>query len=177
MKDWEFLGSLKDHDIGNENIYRLRYVNYHRIGTRYGIRSCIGLVDWPCSTFRLPEGMRPDEAFTILSYLTDFIEKREDIEIGSLAGVIVLDKVLELERFGFKKVREDDEEKITDLFTVSGRILLFKMSRLYKKYFNWYTQNVSREEVKDIYAKYNVVFEDIVWRDKDNDNFTRTLEK
>ena len=109
--------------------------------------------------------------------MTDFIEKREDIEIGSLAGVIVLDKVLELERFGFKKVREDDEEKITDLFTVSGRILLFKMSRLYKKYFNWYTQNVSREEVKDIYAKYNVVFEDIVWRDKDNDNFTRTLEK
>lgn len=127
--------------------------------------------------FMLPKGMTREEGFKVLSYLTDFIEKREDTESCSLKSVTTLDGVLDLERFGFTRVCEDDENKILNLFTVSGRILLFKRSKLYEKYFEWYVENVTLEEVTNIYAKYNMEFKDIVWLDNQNDKaYSRVLK-
>lgn len=127
--------------------------------------------------FMLPKGMTREEGFKVLSYLTDFIEKREDTESCSLKSVTILDGVLDLERFGFTRVCEDDENKILNLFTVSGRILLFKRSKLYEKYFEWYVENVTLEEVTNIYAKYNMEFKDIVWLDNQNDKaYSRVLK-
>lgn len=168
----EFYADFEDHPIGNQNIYRLYYVNYHRIGLSYG---GIGVIDWAFDPFTLPEGMTREEAFKVLSYLTDFIEKREDIEPGSFTSVKVLDSVLELERFGFKKVKEDDKNKIIDLFTVDGRVLLFKQSSMYQRYFEWYSEGVSREEVEAIYDKHNMPFKDIVWLDKEKKGISRKL--
>ena len=34
----------------------------------------VGVVDWPCKPFMLPNGMTREECFKVLSYLTDFIE-------------------------------------------------------------------------------------------------------
>lgn len=168
-KSYEFNATLKDHPIGDQNIYRLYYINYHRIGTSYGhYINNIGVIDWPCEPFMLPEGMTREEGFKVLSYLTDFIEKRKDVEIGSLRSTRILDQVLDLERLGFKKVKENDENKILNLFTVDGRVLLFKMSKLYRKYFEWYTENITLEEVQEIYAKHNMEFRDIVWHDKES---------
>lgn len=113
----------------------------------------------------LPKEMTREEGFKVLSYLTDFIEKREDIEPGSFKSVKLLDSVLNLERFGFTRVDEKDENKILSLFTVDGRILLFKKSNRYQKYFEWYTENITQEEIKNIYAKYNMEFKDIIWLD------------
>lgn len=127
-------------------------------------RSNIGLINWPCKPFMLPDGMCREE---VLSYLTDFIEKRDEIEPGSLKSVNTLDSVLNLERFGFKRVEETNEDKILNLFTIDGRALLFKRSELYKKYFEWYTENVTKEEVEEIYSKIGMEFKDIVWLDKE----------
>lgn len=166
----EFDATLEDHSVGNQDIYRLYFVNYHRIGESYGREdNNVGMINWPCNPFMFPEGMSREEGFKVLSYLTDFIEKREDIEPCSLKSVRTLDGVLDLERFGFKRVKEDDENKILNLFTVSGRLLLFKRSKLYPKYFEWYVENVTLEEVTNIYAKYNMGFRDIVWLDNQND--------
>lgn len=166
----EFKAELESHPIGKQNVYRLYYVNYHRIGESYGrCLDNIGRVNWPCKTFMLPTGMTREEGFKVLSYLTDFIEKRDDVEPYSLKSVRILDGVLDLERFGFKRVNEDDENKILNLFTVSGRLLLFKKSELYPKYFEWYTENVSLDEVINIYSKYNMDFKDIVWIDNKKD--------
>ena len=166
----EFDATLEDHSVGNQDIYRLYFVNYHRIGESYGRQdNNVGMINWPCKPFMFPEGMSREEGFKVLSYLTDFIEKREDIEPCSLKSVRTLDGVLDLERFGFKRVKEDDENKILNLFTVSGRLLLFKRSKLYPKYFEWYVENVTLEEVTNIYAKYNMGFRDIVWLDNQND--------
>ena len=166
----EFDATLEDHSVGNQDIYRLYFVNYHRIGESYGRQdNNVGMINWPCNPFMFPEGMSREEGFKVLSYLTDFIEKREDIEPCSLKSVRTLDGVLDLERFGFKRVKEDDENKILNLFTVSGRLLLFKRSKLYSKYFEWYVENVTLEEVTNIYAKYNMEFRDIVWLDNQND--------
>ena len=166
--DYEFEAELENHPIGNQNIYRLYYINYHRIGENYGMGpNNIGLIDWPCKPFMLPEGMTREEGFKVLSYLTDFIEKRDDVEEGSLTSVRTLDSVLSNERFGFKRVEKTDEDKILNLFTVGGRALLFKKSEYYEKYFEWYTENVTKEEVEEIYNKIGMEFRDIIWLDKE----------
>ncbi len=168
-RDYEFDALLEDHPIGEQNIYRLYYINYHRIREYDGRRdNNVGVINWPFEPFMLPKGMTREEGFKVLSYLTDFIEKREDTDPCSLKSVRTLDNVLNLERFGFTRVKEDDENKILNLFTVDGRQLLFKKSELYSKYFEWYIENVTLEEVKNIYAKYNMEFRDIVWIDNQN---------
>ena len=168
--DNEFEADLEDHEIGNQNIYRLYYINFHRIGENYGMGpNNIGIVNWPCKPFMLPNGMSREEGFKVLSYLTDFIEKREDVSLGSLTSVRTLDSVISNKRFGFTKVDETDEDKIINLFTVGGRLLLFKNSEYYTKYFEWYTENVTKEEVEKIYNKIGMDFKDIVWLDKLDD--------
>lgn len=125
-----------------------------------------------------PNGMTREEGFKVLSYLTDFIEKREDTEPCSLKSVRTLDGVLDLERFGFTRIDEKDEDKILNLFTVSGRLLLFKKSELYTKYFEWYSEGITLEEVENIYNKYNMEFEDIKWLDEEKgENRSRVLKK
>lgn len=160
-REYEFKADLEDHDLGDKDVYRLHFVGYYysKLTDGYHVH------DYPLSTFKLPEEMTREEGFKILSYLTDFIEKREDVEEASAASVITLDKILDLERFGFKKVKEKDESKIADLFTVQGRILRFKKSRYYSKYYNWYTEHITRNEIEKIYEAHNMKFQDIVWQD------------
>lgn len=177
-RDFEFDAELEDHPIGNQNIYRLYYINYHRIGEYHGHRkNNIGIINWRFNPFILPKEMTREEGFKVLSYLTDFIEKREDTEPCSFKSVSTLDGVLNLERFGFTRVEEKDESKILNLFTVDGRLLLFKRSNLYSKYFEWYVENVTKEEVESIYAKHNMEFRDIVWLDNPKEKtYTKILK-
>ena len=114
--------------------------------------------------------MSREDAFKVLSYLTDFIEERNDIEPCSLKSVLTLDKAIDLERFGFTRVEELDDNEILDLFTVTGRLLLFKRSELYKKYFNWYKEGVTLEEVSSIYNKLSMNFENIYLVDEQDEN-------
>ncbi len=165
-KESEFNTILEDHPIDNQDIYRLYYVNYHRIGKSYGRQeNNIGIINWPCKPFRFPKGMSRKDGFKVLSYLTDFVEKRDDTDPYSLKSVRTLDGALDLKRFGFTRINEDDENKILNLFTVDGRVDLFKTSKLYPKYFEWYVENVTLEEVMNIYAKCNMKFKDIEWFD------------
>lgn len=177
-RDYEFDASLEDHIVGDQNVYRLCYVDYHRIGEYAGRNDDnVGFLNWSCKPFLLPKGMTREEGFKVLSYLINFIEKKEDIEPGSLKSVRTLDAVLDLERFGFIRIMEDDEDKILNLFIVTGRLLLFKKSELYPKYFKQYIENVTLEEVTNIYSEYNMNFRNIVWFDNQNDKeFSKVLK-
>ncbi len=176
-KDFEFDAVFEDHPIGNQNIYRLYYVDYHRIGQGYGMKNNnIGIINWNFEPFMFPNGMTREEGFKVLSYFTDVIEKREDIDVGSFKSVKTLDENIDLGRIGFTRVKETDEDKILNLFTVSGRVLLFKKSDLYQKYFEWYSENVTLNEVKEIYAKYNMEFKDILFPE-DKKVYIKTLKK
>ena len=126
------------------------------------------MIDYPLRHFKLPEGMSREDGFKVLSYLTDNIEKQKDVEPFSLKSTITLDKVLDLERFGFIRIEETDEDKILNLFTVTGRLLLFQKSKLYSKYFEWYTEGVTKREVQKIYANLGLEFKDVVWFDDDD---------
>lgn len=160
----DFNATFEEHEPGNQKYYRLHYINYHNSNRDSNRR---GMIDWPYKPFELPNGMSREDGFKVLSYLTDFIEQRDDVYEASWKSVGTLDGVLNLERFGFKRLDfTPSEEDVIDLFTIDGRIKRFKDSKYYSKYFNWYTSNITKEEVEVIYQKLGLVFSDIVWLDK-----------
>lgn len=172
-RDYEFDAELENHPLGNQNIYRLYFIDYHRIGENYGMNrpNNIGIINWPFKPFMLPEGMSRDDAFKVLSYLNDFIEKDANLEPCSYKSVAALDKVIDLERLGFKRLDmnlDDDSDEVIDLFTIKGRVLLFKQSKQYKKYFEWYTEGVTFKKVKEIYSKSGIDFYDLVPINQEN---------
>lgn len=175
-RDYEFDAELENHPLGNQKIYRLYFIDYHRIGENYGMNrpNNIGIINWPFKPFMLPDGMSRDDAFRVLSYLTDFIEKEAKLEPCSYKSVAALDKVIDLERLGFKRLDmnlDDDSTEVIDLFTIKGRVLLFKQSKQYQKYFEWYTEGVTLKNVKEIYSKCGIEFYDLVPVNKvENDN-------
>ncbi|MBO5884183.1 MAG: hypothetical protein J6Q51_00125, partial [Clostridia bacterium] len=42
-----------------------------------------------------------------------------------------------------------------DLFTVGGDFKVFKRTELHDRYFDWFTENVTEQEIIDIYKKIN----------------------
>lgn len=177
-RDYEFDAELENHPLGNQNIYRLYFINYHRIGEHYGMSTPnnIGIINWRFKPFMLPNGMNREDAFKVLSYLTDFIEKESNLEPCSLKSVEALDKVIDLERLGFRRINanfDDYSIDVINLFTVSGRVLLFKKSQHYARYFEWYSEGVKFDEVKTIYSKCGIEFYDLVpVVSTENENFS-----
>lgn len=168
-KDKEFFAKLEDHPIPNGNIYRLHFVDYYRIGEGYGMRkNNIGMTDWTFDNFMLPDNMNREDAFKILSYLSDYIEADLRLKPCSYASVRMLNEVLNIPRLGFKKVAKSSTEEPIDLFTIKGRLLLFKQSPYYEKYFEWYTEGITFDEIKSIYQKYGIEFYDLIARQKEN---------
>lgn len=155
---------LKSHPIGEQNIYRLHYINYHRTDEDHSLkRNNVALIAWPFTPFMLPDNMNREDALKVLSYLTDNIEKRDDVDSCSLYSLKILDGILNLKQFGFKRVKETDENKILDLFTINGDVSLFKKSKLYSKYFEWYKPDITLEDVETIYQSCGLRFKDVVW--------------
>lgn len=165
-RDYEFDAEFENHTLGNQNIYRLYYINYHRINEYPGNTiNNVGVIDWPFKPFMLPDGMCREDAFKILSYLTDYIEASKDLEPASYNSVAMLDNVINLERLGFKRVDlqlDSNSDEVINLYTVTGRLLLFKGSNHYEKYFEWYTEGITFDEVKEIYDRCGIDFYDLV---------------
>ncbi len=174
--DYEVI--LEDHEIEDYRFYRLHYLNYHNIGNRYGYANLEGVIDMDFIPFMFPSGMDRNDGLKVLSYLTDFIESRDDVDVASLRSVRVLDDVLKLKRFGFSRLEFiPRDEYIIDLFTVSGRIERFKESKYYSKYFNWYTPGVTKEEVEFIYKRCGMNFSDIIFLDDKNISKKKMLRR
>lgn len=180
-RNYEFEAELEDHPLGNQNIYRLRYVNYHRIGENWGMRpDNLGVIESIYDPFVLPLGMEREDAFKILSYLIDFIEEKYELRQCSEKGVYLLNSMLFFEELGFRKLsiklpRNSDD--VADLFTVSGRLLLFQNSDEYSRYFEWYTEGVTFEDVCDIYDKIGVDFSSLEVLDTDLMGYSRKLSR
>lgn len=163
-RDYEFDAEFEDHPLSDSNVYRLHFLNYHRFGENYGMGpDNLVLIDYPYKPFMLPKNMSREDAFKVLSYLIDYIERKLNLEECSQKGVEILNNVLDLSELGFTRVdiHVGDDSDINELFTVKGRILLFKKSKYYSKYFEWYTEGITLEEVMDIYKKCEMEFKDI----------------
>lgn len=149
---------LEDHPIGEQNIYRLCYVNYSINKKYYSRKNNISMLNWQYEPFVFPYNMTRQDGFKVISYFLDFYYKKEGKDSYSLNLFRKVDSVFDKNDLGFVRVSEMDENKVLDLFIVGGNLLLFKESELYKKYFNWYIKDVSFEEVKEIYKKYGIDF-------------------
>lgn len=180
-RDFEFSAKLEDHKISDGNVYRLHYINYHRIAETSGRLFNMGVIDDYCNPFLLPSGMSREDAFKVLSYLTDYIEDYFNLEPCSWSSVSLLDKAIDLKRLGFTRInmKVDEDSDVIDLFTIDGRVLLFKFSKYYLKYFEWYTPGVTFEEVKSIYAGIGIEFYDLIYKEdeKKRKEQGRVLEK
>ena len=156
-KEYEFDAELENHPLENQSIYRLHYIKYYRKNAK-----SIGVMNYPFDPFEMPNGMTREDGFKVLSYLVDFIEERLHLNPCSYQSVAMLNQVLNLNRLGFKKINGPiKEEEILDLFTIDGRTLLFKKSKDYEKYFEWYTEGVTFEEVKAIYENCHMEFQNL----------------
>ena len=171
--------NLDKQEIEKTNIIRLSYIALEK----FRADTALGVTSIQSSPFILPEGMTNDEACKVVSYLSELVEKEDGIEEASKQSVGLVSKILT--DYGFTKIplqphgyshavydlRElgasrfskidisdfynDSMKGVTDLFTVAGDFKLFEMTSLYNKYFNWFTENVSKQEIEKIYSRIN----------------------
>lgn len=123
--------------------------------------------DFATRKFVLPEGMSAEDAFKVLSFLTRFVEQAEGYE--ECSAVCIVDDLIE--RFKFRHIEPKGKstfifertnfEPCTHLFTVNGNFKYFKRSAYAKDYFEWFSENVTIKEVKDIYAKLGMQMPDL----------------
>lgn len=138
-----------------------------KVGQTYGISS----------PFKLPKGMTVQDACKVVSYLSDLVEKRNNLEPACEQSVILVSHMLE--DYGFKKIETKSKgrfhsvsyydsqristelspckkiEGVVDLFSVDGNFDIFKKSDLSDRYFEWYTEGVTNQEVANIYKNIN----------------------
>ena len=156
---------------------RLYYVALEKF-SRYGSDEIkIGQTYGISSPFRLPNEMSIEDACRVVSYLSEKVESENNLEPASEKSVAMVSKLLTT--YGFEKVESKEKgyyhavsdykpfEKIrtnflpaceeikgvVDLFTVGGDFKVFKKSDLYDRYFDWFTEGITKQEVEDIYKK------------------------
>ncbi len=160
---------------------RLYYVALERF-SRYGemTKSKVGQTYGISSPFRLPRDMSIEDACKVVSYLSEKVERENNLEPASEKSVAMVSN--ELTKYGFERVESKEHghyhavseyipfhnirakcfpicEKIdgvVDLFTVDGDVKLFKKSDLHDRYFDWFTAGISKDEVIDIYDQIGI---------------------
>lgn len=110
--------------------------------------------------FELPRNMSKEDAFKVLSYYFDLLGS----DSSDLEKSIYLNQLLNIEENKFKihhssSLKPDD---ITSLYVINTGRLDFKESEHYSKYFEWYTPNVTFDEIKCIFSKYDIPFEGVM---------------
>lgn len=153
---------------------RLFYVALEKF-TRYGTDEIkVGQTYGVSCPFNLPHNMSMEDACKVVSYLSDKVEKEKDLEPACQKSVIMVSNILE--KYGFSKVESKEKgyyhavseyipfhttranfpatekiEGVVDLFTVGGDFKIFKKTDLYDRYFDWYSEGISQQEIADIY--------------------------
>ena len=155
---------------------RLFYVALEKF-TQYGTDELkIGQTYGISSPFRLPHNMSMEDACKVVSYLSDKVEKENNLESACEKSVTMVSNILE--NYGFRKeeIKEkghyhsvsecvpfckiqtsvpatEEIEGVVDLFTVSGDFKIFKKTDLHDRYFDWYNEGISKQEIIDIYKR------------------------
>ncbi|MFQ6752162.1 MAG: hypothetical protein ACLRFL_01170 [Clostridia bacterium] len=163
--------------IPSIRLYYVAFNKFNRYGTGY---TYVGQTFGISSPFRLPRDMSIEDACKVVSYLSEKVEKENDLEPASEKSVAMVSNVLT--KYGFERVESKEHghyhavseyipfhkvrgacfpvcEKIdgvVDLFSVGGDFKLFKRSDLHDRYFNWFTAGISNDEVKDIYDQIGI---------------------
>lgn len=138
-----------------------RFQNGHKIGITYRTSSVIAM----------PKNFDIEKVGKLLSYLSDKVERENKLEPGCWESIVLVSH--ELKKYGFTKVEGYDPinihqtnvyepfheidiingeevEGCVDLFTVDCDMRLFNKTILSERYFDWYTEAVTENEIKQI---------------------------
>ena len=153
---------------------RLCYVAMEKF-KRYGTEETkVGQTYGFSSPFRLPYEMTIEDACRVVSFLSEKVENENNIEPASEQSVAMVSKVLT--SFGFDRVESrphghihavseydpmrrirsealgcGEIDGVVDLFTIGGDFKVFERSDLYDRYFDWFTEGVTKQDIVDIY--------------------------
>ena len=153
---------LESHSFTNRKVYRLHYINYHFLKNN----DKVGIMNIKYKPFTISKSLTTEETLKVLSYLSDMIRNSANAKPFSLSLITTLDTLLDGSDLGFRRVPEANDDCVLHLFAVEGHKGLFKKSKFYQKYFAWYKKNVTKDEVKAIYNKIGLEFNDDIYRKK-----------
>ena len=167
--------------IKNNNRKDKKPVDNHNLGNYIRIIHYYASYSYPYAhdtettfdTFKLPDNITYEDFFKIISYYSDKIDEKIEC-VCSVESAKYLNNILPL--LGCIK----ETEEVNNVFPVYICNGLIRMGDGFPKYYEWYTKNVSIEEIKMIYTKYGINFYDILEQNdfqKVNNNKTRTLKK
>lgn len=152
---------------------RLMYVRFEKFNRYYNEGYRIGTTLGVSSPFMIPKGMSVEGACKIISYLSEKVEKENNIEPASEDSVALVSKLLE--EYGFEKLEasytpghyhsiseakafskiktmfDEPIESTYDLITIDGDNRLFKKSVLGTRYFDWFEEGFNKEDIIEVY--------------------------
>ncbi|MBO5910464.1 MAG: hypothetical protein J6Q15_03035 [Clostridia bacterium] len=154
---------------------RLIYVYFEKFTRHDGTRA-LGITYGISSPFKLPDGMNIEDACKVVSYLSEKVEAENNLIPASENSVAMVSNILK--DYGFSKIegyphghchmvqeysygsklvgQKASINGVVDLFSVGGDFGLFKKSDLYDRYFNWFTESVTKEEINEIYKNISI---------------------
>ncbi len=158
-------------------IIRMVYVAYEKFISHQDNSTKLGEDCCWSRQYQLPDGMSLEDACKVISYLSEKVEKENHLEEASKKSVMTVSSILK--DYGFKAVEGTEGnnvhghgdylppfvmprsfcekvEGVTDFITYNAPTLIFKLSGLGKRYFDWYTPNVTKEEFDRIYKSINL---------------------
>lgn len=164
---------------GQSTKFCLRYVALEGVThlDSTGTTLKLGKTYFQTETFVAPDGMDFEDACKVISYLSDKLEHEQDLAAATPQSLKAIQKILP--SYGFKRVypwtqhftnwvsdynrwpniddfEREDQHNIVPLYAIGGDINFFKRSNLNREYFEWFTPNVSLEDVLNIYAEANI---------------------
>lgn len=192
-KDTEIKDMISLKEIVNKgdkfNAIRLIYLSYNKY-TDYATREKkLGQTYGVSSPMLIPHGINIEEACKIVSYLSEKIERENDLEPACERSVALTSQILQ--EYGFLKMKgfnhghyhvtgkfprrkagtallsSEKIDGVVDLITVAGNPILFKQSEIYNRYFDWFTGKVSETEIRYIYEKAGINLDEMLQKTRE----------
>ena len=153
---------------------RLVYIALEKFNRGDEVR--IGETVIQSSVFELPRSMSYEEANKVVSYLSEKLEKEKKLEPACMKSVGAVASILE--DYGFKKVSNNasythktlsrfpskDNLSINEIYgvkylwTVGGDFRLFKRTDYMDRYYEWFREGISQDEIIEIYENCRLTF-------------------
>lgn len=168
--------ALKRTENAHKGMLRLVYVEFVPYIDRYHDTLRCGAFYVTSSAFELPKNMTMEQACKVVSYLSELVEKENNLDPASNQSVRAVSHVLE--DYGFVRdeniapvyvhftanknyIRKPTMQKtgiqgVADLITYGGDSGCFKRSDIYPRYFNWFVPGVKKSEIDTIYKDLDV---------------------
>ena len=131
----------------NKKMYRLRYFDPSKPRE----------ASQKFTIYTLPVGMAEEESFQVLSYLIDNIGVIYGLSKNSYELTEKLNYLLYLEYFFEKVINIKDENAVIELFIVNERENKMGYNRITKSCFDWYTPNIDKKIIEEIYLKLPII--------------------